>query len=87
MDPSPLSVQVQPELDGDRHATTTGPEMGNEPETELQTSLNWRSTRRRKGPDQFAYDGLIDFLILMCAKFFREGECRIRTSVIKLLIV
>ena len=45
-DTSPLPVQVQSELVGDRRATTSmGPETCDEPETKLQTPLNWRSTR------------------------------------------
>ena len=55
-DPSPLPVHVQPELAGDRRATTTtGPETCNGPEPDLQTPLNWRSTRQRKAPDRLAY--------------------------------
>ena len=50
-DSSPLPVQVQPELVGDRHATTsTGPKTCNEPETELQTPLNWRTIAKEKLP-------------------------------------
>ena len=54
--PSPLPVQVQPELVGGRKTTSsTGPKTCYEPETELQTPSTWRSTRQRKAPDRLAY--------------------------------
>ena len=53
----PLSVQVRPELVGDRRATTsTGSETSNEPESESQTPFNWCLARQRIAPDRLSYN-------------------------------
>ena len=51
-DPFPLLVQVQPASVGVRR---TGPGTCNDPETELQTPLNWTQFFK-KAPDRLAYN-------------------------------